>query len=541
MYLNMLLSKAEIKAEPSQDLDIVILPAGLTPWCDLSMTVPRSDWDDIYVNQRATEPDIEPVFSTILAGQNKEFLREFAGSEPVRTRYAELRGGLNEDGEVIPEDEEDAPEVTEVPNAQEVLEVAEEPDVLEVPTVPEISEVSVVPDVPRASEVSEVSEGLAEGQGVNPFDSLPEMPDLSGGELDASSSSDVPAYTPPVEMDGFTMDFVQPEADEDEEPTLSDVPAVGPVSQSSSAPSGYTELPGIKFPVEPPSYNTEKEFSQMSAEELGDVLAAASPADSESPVMPSSDPSFEVQGAPNIFDVGYGADFSFSNMMNEVGAQTDLLPPTEEAPAEEEAPLDDALSAQIAEAIEDTSSAEEEGGIAPDLSFVRNIEIPRVPVSPAANPEVEAAARVSANIIGQANVIASSVPEEYPSMQIRESIATVLTDTKRVMSVTHVGSDLEYIGPCVINFANMYDDYKATLMSVPFSTVLGSSNLSMDDFLKRVEDATGRSVGGGSYGTPDTILRLLTDSYCCALEKMSDGDEDGAVAIYDVFASILYE
>ena len=96
MYLEKLMASAEIKRTPDADRDIEILPAGILSWCDVPLCIDREKWDAIYVECRATEPDIEPVFSSILLGENKEFLRQFAGNEPVRERYAELRSAMEE-------------------------------------------------------------------------------------------------------------------------------------------------------------------------------------------------------------------------------------------------------------------------------------------------------------------------------------------------------------------------------------------------------------------------------------------------------------
>ena len=96
MYLEKLMASAEVKRTPDADRDIEILPAGILSWCDVPLCIDREKWDAIYVECRATEPDIEPVFSSILLGENKEFLRQFAGNEPVRERYSELRSALEE-------------------------------------------------------------------------------------------------------------------------------------------------------------------------------------------------------------------------------------------------------------------------------------------------------------------------------------------------------------------------------------------------------------------------------------------------------------
>ena len=67
MYLVDLLGCVSVKQVPSLEEDIVVIPENLFSWCDQPMVVSRKDWEELYVNYRGKEPDIEPVFAAIMS------------------------------------------------------------------------------------------------------------------------------------------------------------------------------------------------------------------------------------------------------------------------------------------------------------------------------------------------------------------------------------------------------------------------------------------------------------------------------------------
>lgn len=91
MYLKELLDKAFLTENPISGEHVTLCPSGICQWCDISLVVTVSDWEAVYVQYRASEPDIELTFSVLMSNPAKSFLQEFANSDIVRARYQQLR------------------------------------------------------------------------------------------------------------------------------------------------------------------------------------------------------------------------------------------------------------------------------------------------------------------------------------------------------------------------------------------------------------------------------------------------------------------
>lgn len=91
MYLKELLDKAFLSEDPVSGEHVVLCPQGICQWCDIPLVVTVPDWEAVYVQYRAQEPDIELTFSVLMSAPAKSFLQEFANSDIVRSRYQQLR------------------------------------------------------------------------------------------------------------------------------------------------------------------------------------------------------------------------------------------------------------------------------------------------------------------------------------------------------------------------------------------------------------------------------------------------------------------
>lgn len=97
MYLQEILERAILKNDPDPDREIVLVSKDSADYCDIPMVITRKDWEDIYVQRRAAEPDIEVVAMAITRGKSKPFMTKFAAEEVVQQKYVQLRTALDEE------------------------------------------------------------------------------------------------------------------------------------------------------------------------------------------------------------------------------------------------------------------------------------------------------------------------------------------------------------------------------------------------------------------------------------------------------------
>lgn len=278
MYLTKMLSRTELQREPVPDKDIVLLPTGIFPWCDVAMTMRRQDWDEVYVECRAVEPDIEPVFSSILSGTNPDLIRAFGTMESVQSRYTELREQLAE---------QENPELKEK---------KQEPE----PTTPEMGEVG--DDVPV------------------PETELPSVEEPLGEEL-----------TPAPEEVPDTMELpeVLPSSDKRKEPRIEETPA----EEVASASSGEMEFP--TFDEEDDDLNVEalgkppvppEKPELFHAPEPGSTVEVEPDLEVEKPRDAEVEPDMEA-GKPQAADVPASSDGgSWVDMIQQARAEEEQEP-----------------------------------------------------------------------------------------------------------------------------------------------------------------------------------------------------------------------
>lgn len=116
MYLKELLDKAFLTEDPVSGEQVVLCPRGICQWCDVPLVVTVPDWESVYVQYRASEPDIELTFAVLMSNPAKTFLQEFANSDIVRARYQQLRVDW---GAVSQEESDVKSETAETPDTGE--------------------------------------------------------------------------------------------------------------------------------------------------------------------------------------------------------------------------------------------------------------------------------------------------------------------------------------------------------------------------------------------------------------------------------------
>lgn len=97
MYLDKLLDSATLARGDTDDNVVVLIPTGLRYWADLPMIVSREAFTSLYVEYKATEPDLEVIFAALQDKRDRDFIGRFADMDCVKKRYTTLREALEQE------------------------------------------------------------------------------------------------------------------------------------------------------------------------------------------------------------------------------------------------------------------------------------------------------------------------------------------------------------------------------------------------------------------------------------------------------------
>lgn len=546
MYLAKMLGRTELQEHPIPDRDIVILPVGLFPWCDVAMTMKRQDWDEVYVECRAVEPDVEPVFASILSGRNTELLRALGSMETVQARYVELKAAQYEGS--IGDVEAEPPKFEDTVLEDSVLGASSE-------TVPSVSE-----------NLGSVSEEL--GASVAPSESAIDV------DVESTSTGDVVELVQGAESTEDSVEEIekreedtamsleklleQSDAGEASVPTESELPMF---SELEAAPVGESEVPAVGLGLSEQGDNEEEsELDAMFRASMGavDIGRSTVPSSDDLPAM--DDPLFG--GAFGEESLEPRSPFPVSEASTAtrhediVGAVMEMVEAAHESEPSATIEIEPAVAQPPALEVVESSSVVEVGEAEPALPSIDEVEPPQSALledatvrARFAGQHLDEAAEMSEQhkeelqayetIIDAPPLEAAA--EEGPSDVVKAAIVKIINASRMSGEVFYTSREEPYVAPCVKLFASMYNDFRVTFMNVPLDRILTSNGYTAEDFAGKLSQAVGKWIDPSNVEASEKFMKLYVDSYCIALEKMASGDETSALAIAKVFAGLIYE
>lgn len=553
MYLAKMLGRTELQEHPMPDRDIIILPVGLFPWCDVAMTMKRKDWDEVYVECRAVEPDVEPVFASILSGRNTELLRALGSMETVQARYVELKAAQCESS--IEDAEVEPPQFADTVAEDAVLGVSSE-------TVPPVLETT-------SSVSEELMTGVASSEAAIDVDveSTPTEDALELVQGVESAEDSVEEIEKREEDTAMSLEKLLEQSDageagvqaETELPMFSELEAT-----PAPAPVGETEVPAVDLEVpgqDGDEAGEESELDAMFRASMGVADIVRSSVQS-SDGLPATDDDPLFGGAFGEESLEPRSPFPVSEESTSTRHEDIVDAVMEMVEAAHESEPSTAIGGEPAVAhspaleVVESSPAVEAEGIEPVLPSIDEVEPPQSTLSEDAS--------VRARFVGQHPDASTEMSEQHkeelqaheaimdappleaaveegPGDVVKEAIAEIINATRMSGEVFYTSREEPYVAPCVKLFASMYNDFRVTFMNVPLDRILSSNGYTAEDFAGELSSVVGKWIDPSNLEASEKFMKLYVDSYCIALEKMASGDETSALAIAKVFAGLIYE